>query len=211
MKEGARCRAPHSASPVGKLTSAINENTDTRKHSGKGASEAEERGTEQDRRYQLSRLEAPAMRQGEPAVSGCCALVPAGPPPWNALRHENLQVLQHSVICEAFSDHPGQRRSLHFHFCPSQSWVCLAHEPCTACPSPAQRGRGTSARCISPLPEIGDLQAEPANEKHRPAAARVEGGRVGVCLPSPLHPGQHSCLKAPMAPALSLSDPCPGL
>lgn len=151
VKEAARCRAPHSAFPVGKLTSAINENTDTRKHSGKGASDAEERGTEQDRRYQFSRLEPPAMLQAEPAVSGCSALVPAGPPPWNALRHEN-QVLQHSAICEAFSDHPGRRHSFHFHFCPSQSWACLAQEACTDCPSPAQRGRGNLCRLHLPVP-----------------------------------------------------------
>lgn len=64
-------------------------------------------------------------------------------------------------------------------------------------------GGATSAGCISPFPGIGDLQADSANEKHRPEAGRVEGGRVGVFLPSPLHLGQHSCLKAPMVPALS--------
>lgn len=70
-------------------------------------------------------------------------------------------------------------------------------------------GGATSAGCISLFPGIGDLQADSANEKHRPEAGRVEEGRVGVFLPSPLHLGQHSCLKAPMVPALSLSDPLP--
>lgn len=177
------CRAAHPGSPCVKIRSAINENMDGRKHSGKVASEAEGRGTG-------TRPQAPPQPLGAAcdATSGACgsgrrAFVRAGPPPGTPFAPspppEGTKTSESSNIL------PSVKRSattpIDRHHCTFISAEPVLHwsgPRVRRCPCPAPRGRGeTSAGFISLLPQVRDFQASSQIQPMKSTGKRLEAGR----------------------------------
>lgn len=169
---------------------------------GKGLLRQDKEGQEEDLKYCFSPSELCDATRGGcsfklPCLCPCCS---SSQNTLNSPPLEGMKTYKSNILSSVKQEGTARAQLSHCICISSQSWVCLAHDPCTALLPPCAGGV-TSVGCIFGLPSSW---VQPL----RNTGKRLEEeGAIGAFLPSPLHLGQYSYLKVPQVPALS--DPCP--